>query len=518
MHYKSALKSPNYKLWQEAMSEEINTMTKRKVWTLVPKPANKQILGCRWVYNIKKNDENKIVKYKARLVAQGYRQYKGISYNEVYSPVINFSIIRLFFSLLVSCFKWSHIQLDIKGAYLYAKLSDEIFMKQPQGFEDSNNPDFVCKLHKAIYGLHQSGREWFYEIDSYLKSINFKKFEWCNCTYVYKNNAVLLLYVDDIIILGENQEVIQRIISIISVKYEITILGKTRNLLGITFEETEEGILIHQEDYIKNLEKRFKAYNIPKSTLPIAKGYSLSKRLSPKTEEEKREMRRFPYRNILGCLSFLSGRTRPDITYAVNSLSRFQENPGKVHWEILLRLLGYVISTKTFKLKLFNVQSINISCFTDADFASDIDSRTSVGGLILFLDQSPIIWRSFQQKSISLSTMESEYKSITEAAKEVKWIKCILEECISFRLFKHTYLSATVYSDNMSAIQFASSPIENQRTKYIEVQLHFIRNLIKDNLFKLKYVNTKINVADTFTKPQTKEQIKRLTEKVFKRD
>lgn len=187
------------------MEDEINTMKERDVWYLAKLPPNTIPVGCRWVYTLKMDESGKVVRYKARLVAQGFKQVRGDSYEETFSPVVNFSIIRLFFALLVVQENWVHVQCDIKGAYLYAPLKEAIYMSQPQGFIDFKKQDFYCKLNKAIYGLKQSGREWFYEINKVLTSLGFLKLGCCNCVYTFDSFIVLLLHVDDIVIFGKNQ-------------------------------------------------------------------------------------------------------------------------------------------------------------------------------------------------------------------------------------------------------------------------------------------------------------------------
>ncbi|GFV62321.1 retrovirus-related Pol polyprotein from transposon TNT 1-94 [Trichonephila clavipes] len=191
-------------------------------------------------------------------------------------------------------------------------------------------------------------------------------------------------------------------------------MGKTRKLLGIEFEELGNSLLIHQISYIRRLCEIYEKYKYPVSSLPISKGQVLSKLDSPKTSEE---ILTVPYRNLIGSLSFISIRTRPDIMYAVNVLSQFQANPGIKHWKCLLRLLGYLKYTQEYKLELSKVKSLKLRCYPDSDFATNKDDRVSMGGFITFIDETPISWRTFKQKSVSLSTMEAEYVSLTEAAK-----------------------------------------------------------------------------------------------------
>ncbi|GFX14440.1 retrovirus-related Pol polyprotein from transposon TNT 1-94 [Trichonephila clavipes] len=270
-----------------------------------------QLLGCMWVYNLKRDENGKVIRYKARLVAQ---------------------VIRLFFSLLVEWLKWKHIQCDVTGAYLYAPLNEEVYMKQPQGYIERGKESLVCRLKRMLYGLHQRGRAWYFELNV-LNEIGLQKLNWCNCTYFYGNSIVLLVYVDDIVIFGQKEGDIEDVLIKLKGKFNLKTMGK--------------GILY-------------------------------SKRQCPQSSDEKREMKVIPYRNVLGCLSFLAGRTRPDISYAVNIFSQFENDPGLEDWYGLLKLFGYVNKTKQYKLRL-DCRCIDIVDFSDADFAANRD-RISMGG------------------------------------------------------------------------------------------------------------------------------------------
>ncbi|GBM69969.1 hypothetical protein AVEN_148999-1, partial [Araneus ventricosus] len=261
-------------------------------------------------------------------------------------------------------------------------LDEVIYMSQPEGFVVE--ADKVCRLKRAIYGLHQSGRQWFLEMDNVLKDLNFLKLEWCNCVYMYKNKLILLLYVDDIILFAKNRKDLELGIDLLKRHFELKVLGKTKKLLGIEFMEVDGKLFIHQNSYIDKVCNLYSKFKFPISSLPIPKGQVLSKLDSLCTKPEVEEMSNLPYRNLLGSLAFIAGRTRPDVMYAVNLLSQFQSNP-------------------------------------DSDFAANRDDRVSIGGYILFLDETPISWRTFKQRCVSLSTMEAEYVTLTEAAKELIW-------------------------------------------------------------------------------------------------
>lgn len=507
--YKEAIESINRNEWEKAMQDEIDVMKKRNVWSLVEKPDNAKVIGSRWVYNVKKNESDQIVRYKARLVAQGFKQQQGIDYDDVYSPVVNFSLIRLFFAIFVGLLKWANYQVDIKSAYLYAELSEETYMSQPEGFEE--DPSKVCKLKKAIYGLHQSGREWYTEIANALQDLKLEKLDWCNGVFAGKD-VLLLLYVDDIVVFGKSQENIDIVVQDLSQIFELKILGETRKLLGVEFENADGNLFIHQKEYIENTVKHFsKQYKIPIVSLPIAKGIVLTKQDCPQTEEEKAEMEKIPYRRLLGCVAFIASRTRPEISYAVNILSQYQENPGQKHWQALLKVLGYLQYTKGYMLNLKKISNLSIECFTDADHASNRDDRVSIGGTIIYVGGVPIVWKTFKQKSVSISTMEAEYISLSESAKELVWLKNVLMDSKLELKVPSCYL----YCDNSAAIDFSKSSIENSRSKHIDVRYHFVRQYVNEKFFELKFVRTVDNTADLFTKPVVKEHLRKFCNKVY---
>lgn len=496
------------------MKTELKTMADRKVWHLEKAPVNTNVIGCRWVYTLKRDDKGKIVRYKARLVAQGFKQVKGESYDLTFSPVINFGVIRFFFSLLVSNNGWHHTQCDITGAYLYAPLKERIFMSQPPGFNTPGKEDFSCKLEKAIYGLHQSGRMWFFELDKVLIELSFKKFENCNCVYTLGSNVLIVVYVDDIVFFGKTQRQIDEAIKMLERHFDLKVMGQTKKLLGVEFETRDGEVNIHQLMYIEEVYRKFNSFKIPVSSLPISKGSVYSNSNCPKNDSEKFEMSKIPYRNLLGCLSFIAGRTRPDLSYAINIFSQFQANPGITHWLGLLRVLGYLYYTKDLKLHL-RCNKAQIIAYSDADFAANRDDRTSMGGEFVLLGNSPVTWRTFKERCVSLSTMEAEFIAITEAAKATLFYDRVLGECFEKGIIKGSRVNATLYADNQAAIDFIRSPVENCRSRHIDVKLFFIREWVFKEEFDLAFVRSKENLADPFTKPLTKHDLLRFIEVLF---
>ncbi|GBM34909.1 Retrovirus-related Pol polyprotein from transposon TNT 1-94 [Araneus ventricosus] len=219
--FKETQISPDKEKWDEAMSEEIKLMQNRKVWDLVEPKSNMKVLGCRWVYNIKHDEKNNVKKYKSRLVAQGFKQRPGVDFTDVFAPLVNFDIIKFLFVLLVCILGWNHCQIDVKGAYLYGNLDIPIYMQQPEGFAVKGCEHYVYRLHKSIYGLHQSGRQWNIVLSEILFGLGFHQNELCNGLYT-KSNCILLVYVDDIVVFSKSQSDLENSILNIKIKLEIT--------------------------------------------------------------------------------------------------------------------------------------------------------------------------------------------------------------------------------------------------------------------------------------------------------
>ncbi|GBN10671.1 Retrovirus-related Pol polyprotein from transposon RE1 [Araneus ventricosus] len=276
--FKETQISPNKEKWDEAMSEEIKLMQNRKVWDLVEPKSNMKVLGCRWVYNIEHDEKNNVKKYKSRLVAQGFKQRPGVDFTDVFAPLVNFDIIKFLFVLLICILRWNHAQIDVKGEYLYGNLDVPICMQQPEGFAVKGCEHYVCRLHKSIYGLHQSGRQWNIELNEILFGLGFHQNELCNGLYT-KSNCILLVYVDDIVVFSKSQSDLENSILNIKIKLEITELGPVRYLLGVNFERIGDSVYLHQNTYINKLKTRFK--NLPRRriTLPLKVGCILPDRV-----------------------------------------------------------------------------------------------------------------------------------------------------------------------------------------------------------------------------------------------
>ncbi|GBN55383.1 Retrovirus-related Pol polyprotein from transposon RE1, partial [Araneus ventricosus] len=359
--------SPDKEKWNEAMSEEIKLMQNRKVWDLVEPKSNMKVLGCRWVYNIKHDEKNNVKKYKSRLLEQGFKQRLGVDFTDVFAPLVNFDIIKFLFVLLVCILGWNHCQIDVKGAYLYGNLDIPIYMQQPEGFAVKGCEHYVCRLQKSIYGIHQSGRQWNLELSEILYGLGFHQNELCNGLYT-KSNCILLVYVDDIVVFSKSQSDLENSILNIKIKLEITELGPVRYLLGVNFERIGDSVYLHQNTYINKLKTRLK--NLPRRriTLPLKVGCILPDRVKENEIIETELMRQIPYKTLIGCLSFIANRSRPDIAFAVNTMSQFCNGYTYHHWTIVVDILNYVFNTMYYKINHSDTHNTRLTTYSDSSW------------------------------------------------------------------------------------------------------------------------------------------------------
>jgi transposase InsO family protein len=490
--YHEAITSPFAKQWKEAMEDEMITLKDRKAYTPIKPSSKTRTVGSRWVYTIKRDAEGRIARYRARLVAQGHTQKEGVDYHDTYSPVVNFTLVRFFFILFIVCLGWCSSHLDIKCAYFYGDLDEEIYMRPPKGFGSTSG--FVWHLHKAMYGLKQSGRQWYKALDEKLKILGFTKLLATNCVYLYQGKAVMLVYVDDLLIFAKDKATLDEIVQKLSKSYRTTNLGPIRKFLGVEFLRNGNRWYMNQSRYIDKLVKRYNLQQIPNVLLPLDVGAALR----PCPADIVGKVDSTQYRSLIGAMMFLALRTRPDILHSTVVLAQFSSNPSPDHWRLLLRSLAYVKSTRDLGILCRSPESqLEIVFHSDSSWASCLADRKSWSGFIGTLGGMPFSWRASKQKCVALSTMEAEFVGLTVAATEVMWLQAICQEMFPVV----PAIPRKILCDNQSAIAFAKDNVEHSQTKHIDLRLKFVRDVIQEDVFVLQYVNTRENLADVFTKP-----------------
>jgi transposase InsO family protein len=492
--------------WLDAMQSEFQALLSNHTWTLCPRPLHKKVVRNKWVFKLKQKPDGSIDRYKARLVAKGFDQEEGIDFNETFSPVIKPATLRLVLALAVQ-FNWFIHQLDISNAFLHGYLEEEVFMEQPKGFEDTQHPDFVCRLHKSIYGLKQAPRAWFMRLSQALLEIGFTGSLVDTSLFHYHSSSVsvfVLVYVDDIIVTSNSFPAITTLIDQLKNEFAVKDLGALSYFLGIQASRTTTGLHLHQGKYITDLLHRTKMVGAKPASTPCAAGGKLS-RLHGDPLLDPRE-----YRHIVGALQYCT-LTRPDIAYSVNQLCQFLHNPTSVHLTAAKRVLRYLKGTVDFGLH-YTKGSLQLNGFCDSDWAGSPDDRKSTTGYGIYLGPCLISWAAKKQAVVAKSSTEAEYRSMALTVAEMYWLRMLLKE-----LHIVLHVMPCLWVDNIGALSLASNPVYHARTKHIEVDYHFIREKILNKDLVAKYISTYDQPSDVFTKSMTTSRFLLLRNKLMVR-
>ncbi|KAK2359506.1 putative mitochondrial protein [Trifolium repens] len=481
--------------WIIAMEEELNQFKRNDVWDLVPKPKYKNIIGTKWVYRNKLNEQGEVTRNKARLVAQGYSQQEGIDFTETYAPVARLEAIRLLLSYAVN-HDITLYQMDVKSAFLNGVISEEVYVKQPPGFEDLTNPDHVFRLKKSLYGLKQAPRAWYERLSTFLVDNGFVKGQVDNTLFkktLKKDILIVQIYVDDIIFGSTNATLCKNFSKMMQDEFEMSMMGELKFFLGIQINQTEKGTFIHQSKYIKDLLKKFNLEDCKPMNTPMHPTLSLG------IEESEGKVDQKLYRGMIGSLLYLTA-SRPDILFSVCLCARFQSDPRESHLTAVKRIFRYLKATCNIGLLYQKSNDYKLIGFCDADYAGDRVERKSTSGNCQFIGENLISWASKRQTTIAMSTTEAEYISAAKCCTQLLWMKYQLED------YQISSNNIPLYCDNTAAIHLSKNPILHSRAKHIEIKHHFIRDYVQKGVIDLKFIETENQWADIFTKPLAVER------------
>jgi hypothetical protein len=310
-----ALSDPNC---VNVMHEELENFERNQVWVLVPPPSNCHSIGTKWVFKKKLSEDGLVVRNKARLVAQGYCQKEGIDYEETFAPVARLEAIRILLAFAASK-GFKPFQMDVKSSFLNGYIEEEVYVRQPPGFESSKFLNHVFKLQKALYGLKQAPRAWYEHLKSFLLSKGFKMGSVDKTLFPLKHNNDTLLvqiYVDDIIFGGSSNALVSRFSDLMSREFEMSMMGEVNFFLGLQIKQTQDGTFVNQGKYTKDVLKKFDMGEGKPLSTPMSTSTTLD------TDEDGEPVDQKEYMSMIGSLLYLT-TTRPDIHFAVCLCARF---------------------------------------------------------------------------------------------------------------------------------------------------------------------------------------------------
>jgi hypothetical protein len=506
--YNQALKKSDRTQWIEAMSQEYQKLDALKTWSLVPRPPNKNVVGSRWVFKKKRKEDGSIALYKARMVAQGFKQIAGVDFLETFAPVARFTTIRVVLAL-AAMHDWELQQMDVDSAFPNASVEEEIYMEQPRGqikggLLPSGNPVMVMRLHKALYGLKQSGRNWNLHLHRFLESLGFKRSHEDHCLYTKINadgrlQVVVLVYVDDLIITGPSAGGIQQLKNDLAAKFKMKDLGNLSVFLGVKVvrDRSERTLTIQQCQYVTTMLNKFNMQDCKPMKTPAEMNQHLSKDM-PSPLLSYLEQR--TYRQAVGSLLYASIATRPDLATAVREVSRFMQAPRQAHWTAVKRIFRYLQATRSMGISFAgdDRKDTALRGYADSDWGNNVDNSRSVSGYAFLIYNGVVSWRSKLQDTVATSTCEAEYVTVYFAGQEAIHLRRVLRTLHQSQLLPGP---TPIHEDNAGCIKLAHNPVFHKRTKHIKIKYHFIRELITDGTVALPYIPTEEQIADIFTKP-----------------
>ncbi|GJR76061.1 retrovirus-related pol polyprotein from transposon TNT 1-94 [Tanacetum coccineum] len=436
----------------EAMNKELDALGRNHTWDLTTLPAGHKPITSKWVFKIKYKSDGTLERLKARLVVRGFNQKEGQDYKHTFSTVAKLATVRVLIALATTK-EWDVHQLDINNAFLHGYIDEEIYMLPPKGYSKAA-PNQVCKLTRSLYGLKQASRQWNQELTKFLLSLGYAQSKHDYSLFVKNINGqftAALVYVDDVLITGNNSAKILSLKQALHQKFTIKDLGLAKYFLGIELCRTKAGTYLNQRKYILDLlsDAGLTAAKPKEFPLPTQLKLSLTKG-TPLRDPGS-------YRRLVGRLLYLT-MTRRDISYVVQHLSQFVSSPKDVHMQAALHLLKYLKGT---------------------------------------------------QAIVSRSSTEAEYKSMAATTCELLWLSYLLKD-----LQIHVHILVTLFCDNKSAQQIAANPCYHDRTKHLDIDCHFTRDKVQDGFLQTAYIPTQSQIADIMTKALGKLQHSYLSHKL----
>ncbi|GJZ12417.1 putative ribonuclease H-like domain-containing protein [Tanacetum coccineum] len=419
----------------------------------------------------------------------GHRQEEGIDYDEVFAPVARLEAIRIFLAF-ASYMGFIVYQMDVKSAFLYGKIDEEVYVSQPPGFLDPKYPEKVYKVVKALYGLHQAPRAWYATLSTFLLKNGYRRGTIDKTLFLKKDKHDIILvqvYVDDIIFGSTKKSWCDEFEALMKSRFQMSSMGELTFFLGLQVKQKPNGIFISQDKYVAEILKKFDFASVKTASTPIETQKPLVK------DEEASDVDVHLYRSMIGSLMYVTA-SRPDIMFAVCACSRFQVTPKTSHLSAVKRIFRYLKGKPKLGLWYPRESSFDLESYSDSDYAgANLDRKSTTGGC-QFLGRRLITWQCKKQTIVATSTTEAEYVAAASCCGQVLWIQNQMLD------YGFNFMNTKIYIDNESTICIVKNPVYHSKTKHIAIRHHFIRDAYEKKLIQVLKIHTDDNVADLLTK------------------
>ncbi|CAI7806588.1 unnamed protein product [Closterium sp. NIES-54] len=501
-----ALSGPDAEKWKQSVKEEYDSLLENETWELCELPPGKKAISSKLIFRHKYGPDGELTRYKSRLVAKGFQQTKGKDFDEIFAPVGKGTTLRVMLGMAANR-GWRIKQMDITTTFLNGIILEELYMLQPERLDDGSGR--VCRLKKAIYGLKQAPRAWYHKLEETLLAGGFKKSECDHSLFLLQEKEqflMLLVYVDDILLFSKSSAMIERVEEMLEMQFKCSKMGDVKYYLGMHVErDLDKGVLrLHQTKYCEGLAEKYGLQDGGKPATPLPSGFTVEPCAN---EEVVGESDRKLFHSMVGALNYAANHTRPDIAIATSRLASVVSRPSHEQLEAAKRLVRYVSAMASVGLEYsvvrqrlqrgaadFSKGEMLLTCYTDASFNSVKADGTSIGGYVCLFGGGAVSWRRKKQNEVGLSSCETEYMALHHGAKEVVWLRRLLEKIGVCQ--KEPTL---IFCDNESAMKLAKNACLHGLTKHIRPKWHWVSRLL-DKEVRLEIVKTHQQAADILTK------------------
>jgi len=501
--------------WKKAIIRELQSLKETNTYSIVKIPKNRKVISSKWVCRIKFKDDGECLSHKARLVIRGLEQQYGVDYFETFASVLKFATLRALLAK-AAAEDLEIDQMDVDTAFLNPDLEEEVYMEIPEFFElvtlGVNPKQYCLRLRKALYGLKQAPRVWFKTVNAFFADLGFKPGN-SDPNLFIRNGVYILLFVDDMLVIGKRSEV-DHVKATIKKKWKCKDLGEAKLFIGfqIQRDRTAKSLRIHQTLYITKLLERLGMKDCNAVQLPIPAGTVL---LQPSDlpEDETSEYQLLDkleanlYCQIVGSLLYLGNCTRLDLSYAVGQLARHMSKPRTLHLRLGKQTLRYLKGTISMGILYIGTNHEGTNAYTlysDATWGTESD-RVSFQGWAATRANGAILWTAQRQRSTAQSSLEAEFMAGSEASKEAAWLEKLTDD------LKEEYKSPPIlFIDNLGAIDLIYDHKFHKKSKHIDIRYNYIRtDMVQAQRLRVEHIPGNEQPADILTKQLPVDQFRK---------
>ncbi|PLW37189.1 hypothetical protein PCASD_11149 [Puccinia coronata f. sp. avenae] len=491
-NYARAVNRKDGNCWQDAVNVELNNLWDMGVWHFESVPPGRKQTDARWLFDIKRNQDGSIKKYKARYIVRGFSQIFGQDYHDTWAPTATFASLRMLFTVAASN-QWPIETFDITAAYLHGTIDEDVWVKVPDGMPvPKEHRGKSLKLDKGLYGTKQGGRCWWKHFVQVMEGLNFHVSFYDDSFYhVHRRGETILVWinVDDGVVAASLNSIMKDFRAALESQLKTTWDGNLHNIVGIKVKcPSMSKIILSQPFLTQKIIDTFTTDSTLPRKIPIKDTNTLVS-----TGDDKEVLNPNGYLSVVGSLNYLAVATRPDLAFAVGFLARFAKSPTSQHWTAIQQVLGYVKGLGCCQLVIEpKPTDKKIVTWVNANWGGEFSRSTH--GSVTTLFGCPILWASKQQALVATSTCHAEFMALGWAARHSVWLKELY-----FDMTEHV-ATPTLMCDNDAAVKISKDNSANKRTRHSQREVFYVNEQIHRRRLDIEWVPSQQQLADIMTK------------------